>query len=434
MPSTSPLQDHRTTKSQRDEEEISLFKTFLRHRTMHPNPNLECCVEWLRGISYELGMSCSILRFVQELPVVILTLPGQDPSLPSLGLNCHMDVVPVIREKWDKLPDNEDPFTAWEDPRDEKIYARGSQDMKCVGAQYLCAIKRLRASRKEKSSGLFLRTIHTIWVPDEEIGGQDGMSKFVNCKQFKDMNLGCVLDEGLAFEEDKFVVFKGERTSVWAKLTAEGPVGHGSKLIPGTAIDRLSRAMERLTAARDRNVKKLASSDKMRLGDVTTFNITVMKGFTSNDDGKTFAPNVIPPDAFIIVDIRITLEDYKSTIEELKSIAKEYQLTISFDNFDESLGPSPTSDSNSCWLGVIRRVIKSTGVPLEEAIFPAATDSRYIRRAGVTAFGFSPMRKTPSLLHDHNEYLDRKTFLEGVDVYERLVQELANMPIVHSKM
>lgn len=41
-----------------------------------------------------------------------------------------------------------------------KIYARGSQDMKCVGIQYLEAIRRL------KESGVNLkRTLHISFVP-----------------------------------------------------------------------------------------------------------------------------------------------------------------------------------------------------------------------------------------------------------------------------
>jgi aminoacylase len=40
---------------------------------------------------------------------------------------------------------------------------------------------------------------------------------------------------------------------------------------------------------------------------------------------------------------------------------------------------------------------------LEPQIFPAATDSRYLRQLGVPALGFSPMRHTPVLLHDNDE-------------------------------
>ncbi|EDL77313.1 rCG25777, isoform CRA_b [Rattus norvegicus] len=65
---------------------------------------------------------------------------------------------------------------------------------------------------------------------------------------------------------------------------------------------------------------------------------------------------------------------------------------------------------------------------LEPEIFPAATDSRYIRAVGIPALGFSPMNRTPVLLHDHNERLHEAVFLRGVDIYTRLVAALASVP------
>lgn len=91
---------------------------------------------------------------------------------------------------------------------------------------------------------------------------------------------------------------------------------------------------------------------------------------------------------------------------------------------------------------------------LEPEIFPAATDSRYIRavsyplagrwqaagaaaflltalsflQVGIPALGFSPMNRTPVLLHDHNERLHEAVFLRGVDIYTRLLSALASVP------
>lgn len=407
---------------------MNLFKNFLRIKTMHPKPDLSGCVKWLEAIAQDLGLACKVICFTDGLPIVVLTRRGADESLPAIGLSCHMDVVPVVAERWTKLPPGETPFSAWEDPRDGKIYARGSQDMKCVGAQYLCALKRLKDTQLQ-------RTVHTIWAPDEEIGGEDGMRQFVTSPEFRALNLACMMDEGLAHPEDKFVVFTGERTSIWLKLEAEGPVGHASKLIPDCAIDRLSQAMTRLTALRRQNVQRLEDNSELALGDVTTFNITVIQGGTSNDGGKTFAPNVIPSDAFLIADIRVALHDYTAVLSELKAIATELKLKMSFNNeFDEANGPSPYSDRNSIWLKVIETSIQEAvpSVKVERAIFPAATDARYVRRAGVPAFGFSPMRRTPSLLHDHNEYLERHVYLEGVEVMTKLVERLANVPSTHT--
>ena len=65
-----------------------------------------------------------------------------------------MDVVPVFEDKW-----THPPFGADIDS-EGRIFARGSQDMKCVGVQYLAAIRAL------KKNGVTLkRTIHVMFVP-----------------------------------------------------------------------------------------------------------------------------------------------------------------------------------------------------------------------------------------------------------------------------
>jgi hypothetical protein len=58
---------------------------------------------------------------------------------------------------------------------------------------------------------------------------------------------------------------------------------------------------------------------------------------------------------------------------------------------------------------------------LSEEIFPGGTDSRYLRQKGVPAFGFSPINNTPILLHDHNEFLNEKIFLKGIDILYKIV-------------
>lgn len=70
--------------------------------------------------------------------------------------------------------------------------------------------------------------------------------------------------------------------------------------------------------------------------------------------------------------------------------------------------------------------MKGVGINIEPEIFPAGTDSRFIRQLGIPALGFSPMRNTPILLHDHNEYIDQDVFLVGVGIYERLITALAS--------
>jgi len=95
-------------------------------------------------------------------PVVIMKWLGKNPELPAIILNSHMDVVPVFPEKW-----THDPFGAHMDDQG-RIYARGTQDMKSVGCQYMAAVRALKSSGYQPK-----RTVYLTFVPDEETGGRD---------------------------------------------------------------------------------------------------------------------------------------------------------------------------------------------------------------------------------------------------------------------
>lgn len=137
---------------------------------------------------------------VEKKPVVIIKWVGSEPELPSIILNSHTDVVPVFPEKW-----THEPFSADID-EEGRIFARGTQDMKSVGTQYLGAIRLLKAAGFQPK-----RTINVTFVPDEEIGGELGMQEFVKTEYYKNLNVGFSLDEGGTSEIDLFYVFYAER-------------------------------------------------------------------------------------------------------------------------------------------------------------------------------------------------------------------------------
>jgi len=62
-----------------------------------------------------------------------------------------------------------------------------------------------------------------------------------------------------------------------------------------------------------------------------------------------------------------------------------------------------TDDSNPWW-SVFKQAITSVGEKLSRPeILASTTDARYLRQKGIPVLGFSPMKNTPILLHDHNE-------------------------------
>jgi len=123
-----------------------VLKQFLRYDTSYPYPERDACVEWLRGQAISLGLQSEIVFCVPGVPILIMSRHGADPTLPSIVLNCHIDVVPAEASQWSLLPAGQTPFSAYEDG-DGRIFGRGIQDMKSVGVQYLVAMSRLRHRR-----------------------------------------------------------------------------------------------------------------------------------------------------------------------------------------------------------------------------------------------------------------------------------------------
>eukprot|EP01087_Luapelamoeba_hula_P013670 TRINITY_DN3912_c0_g1_i4.p1 TRINITY_DN3912_c0_g1~~TRINITY_DN3912_c0_g1_i4.p1 ORF type:complete len:378 (+),score=54.34 TRINITY_DN3912_c0_g1_i4:188-1321(+) len=369
-------------------------------------------------------MQVRLLAPVAGKPVVIATLTGQQPSLPSVLLNGHYDVVPAVDSMWD-----EPPFGGVQRSNGD-IYGRGCQDMKSVCIQYIEALRRLR-----QQDGSFLRTIHVTFVPDEEIRGLEGMGALIKTDEFKALNIGVALDEGLASDTDTYALFYGER-AVWrCRVKATGPTGHGSRFIKDTAMQKLIGSLNQFLAFRAEQEELLdncgcqhAVAQKLKLGDVVTLNLTMLKGGVTLDGGKTYALNVIPSEAEAGFDIRIPpsmpLVDLEAKIKEW---TKAEGVSYDFWHKDTQFAVTSVDRRENAWYGVLSDAFESNGIRVDPQIFPAGTDSRYLRNiVGIPAFGFSPMINTPVLLHDHNERLNVDVFLKGIDIYCSIIPALAN--------
>ncbi|KAJ3303819.1 adenylate cyclase [Kappamyces sp. JEL0829] len=392
---------------------VQRFRDYLRIRTVQPTPAYQACTQFLTGYAKELGLDVDVTRMVEGKDIVVLTWLGTAPGEKSIILNSHTDVVPVTEDKWTYPP-----FEAHKDEKGD-IYARGSQDMKCVGIWYLEAIRLLKAR------GIRLkRTLHLTFVPDEEIGGKDGMEKWCESEHFRRLNAGFALDEGLANEEDAFKVYYGERAPWWIWIKAVGGAGHGSKFIEPSATIRLLRVLDHFVQFREAEKQRMetgktADGRAFRLGDVTTCNITMLKA------GSQL--NVVHELAEAGVDMRVCpTEDFDAMRAKIASwVASEPGVEYSF--LQSFPGAPPTNLATSKEWTVLTQVAAKHSVNLDPEIFPAATDSRFLRLKGLPAFGISAIKNTPVLLHDHNEFLNEQTLLDGIPFYADLIQGIADL-------
>ncbi|KAM8716719.1 hypothetical protein ACLKA7_003570 [Drosophila subpalustris] len=390
-----------------NDEEIKLFRDYLRIPTVHPNPNYEPAVDFLKRQAEELELPVSVFYpFDEANPVLIITWMGEDPSLPSILLNSHMDVVPVFPESWTRAP-----FSADMDILGN-IYARGAQDMKCVGAWYLAAIRSLK-----KSGVTFKRTIHLSYVPDEEMGGARGMRVFIETDDFRKLNVGCGLDEGLASPEEEIPVYYGERTVWRMTFKATGQAGHGSLLLENTAGEKITYIINKMMELRQTQVDRMKNNPELTIGDVTTVNITRLGGGVQS--------NVVPPFLTAGFDTRIALDtDLGKHEDQLNKWCEEAGggIEIEFEQKHPYVKPTAIDDDNPFWVA-FKQATDELSLVIKPQIFTGGTDSRYLRREGIPALGFSPLHHTPVLLHDHDEFINAETYLK-----DAVVERVASSP------
>jgi len=330
-----------------------------------------------------------------------------------------------------------------------------------IGIQYIEAIRKLHSIHPEFRPQ---RTIHLTFVPDEEVGGA-GMHALLESKLYKSLpGVALALDEGLASTDETYSLFYGERLPWWVEVTATGNTGHGSRFIDCTAVEQIVNVSNRalafrkeqrdalhgndnriptdhsncshaIAAKRQKLLSELKKSGKISLGDVTSLNITTLQAGVRV--GDTYAYNCVPPTAKCSLDIRISPHvDPKEIGDMITSWCRECSIRpkgevkwegiMGHGDLAQKHALTKTDESNP-WFKVFEGSMKAMGHGIEPSVFPAATDSRFLRALGVKAFGFSPMRNTEIMLHENDEYLEESVFVEGVEVYVGLIEALGSV-------
>ncbi|KAF6199958.1 hypothetical protein GE061_006256 [Apolygus lucorum] len=383
---------------------VAVLQEYIRIRTDHPNPDYRSAVEFLKRQADRIGLPV-VVHGTSSKPVVLMTWSGADPSLPSVLFNSHMDVVPVVLENW-----TYDPFAAHK-TEDGKIYGRGSQDMKSQGVQYIESVLKLKKEGFKPT-----RTIHLLFVPDEEIGGKEGMASFVKSSEFKSLNVGFAIDESAASTMDFFALFFDERSGWALEVTCTGPAGHGSLLPAETAAEKARIVINEFLNFREQERLKIADYPlpELQLGNVTTVNLTMMEGGIQK--------NVIPDTFKLTFDIRVSVkEDHDAFANWIQSVATKAGegVKVNFIDREEKRVPTRVDETNPFWTA-LKSALDKLGIKVLPIACPGCTDARFLRGVGVPSFGFSPMRNTPILLHGNDEYITEKVFLEGIDVIPSL--------------
>lgn len=218
------------------------------------------------------------------------------------------------------------------------------------------------------------------------------------------------------------------------RFNCAGTAGHGSLLLRNTAAEKILHIQQRMSAFRSAELQRLdAHPQTLTIGDVTTVNLTMLAGGVQS--------NVVPPLMALTYDVRLAVdvapEAFEAQLREWCAEAEraagggggdpDGSVELEFLMKEPFVAPMERGEANAFWQAFKAVVCGELGLRIREVVFPGATDSRFVRAAGIQAIGFSPIDRTPVLLHDHDEWLGAATYVRGVEIYAKLVEKLANL-------
>lgn len=398
----------------------------------------------------DAGIEFETMEFAPGRENLVARLRGDGSARPILLL-AHTDVVGTAGQQW-----TSDPHVVTS--ADGFLVGRG------VGDDLGMAVLALEVLVQLKREGVPLkRDVIVAWTGDEESGGAGVRWLLANRRDAIDAEVALNEGGGLELGDDSRVNLVSLQTAekVYQDfgLVAHGPTGHSSVPLAENAIYRLARALDRLSrlrfparvlpvtraylaaraaveppriAAAMRAVaatKARPPADAVKLLDAdptlaaslrTTCVATLVNGGTRE--------NALPAAATANVNCRILPDESIAAVQAAIVAAigdptVEVRPTKEF-GFGE---PSPLDGAAP---RAIRAIVGEMwpGAPIVPFMSRGATDSRFLRDAGIPSYGISPIAMTEAdarRAHGIDERIPEASLRSGFEFLYRVVRALA---------
>ena len=381
---------------------------------------------------------------------LVARIEGSDPAAPVLMLMGHTDVVPANAEGWRR-----DPFGG--ELVDGEVWGRGATDMLNLTSSMAVAFRRL-ADTGFRPRG----TVIYLAVADEEAFGAHGAAWLLEHERDA-VRADYVVTEGggnvmTTPTGPKVLAAAAEKGALWALLRVRGTPSHASMpLRTDNALVTAAEIVRRLADYRptphisdiwrryvagldldpdlaealvdpDRVYETCASMERLDLArrghacTHTTFAPTVMHAGT-----KT---NVIPDTVELEVDIRVlpgqTSGDVRATLDDIFGDLRGSVEIVRLLGEEATASPVDTPLWDAMQKVTAALSPEATVVP---TLMAGATDARFFRAAGATAYGFGlmsgriPLDELVTMFHGDNERIDLESLRLTTDMWEALVRE-----------
>ncbi len=386
---------------------------------------------------------------------LVARIEGSDPNAPTLLLMGHTDVVPVNADRWSR-----DPFggeVVANQAGITEVWGRGAVDMLNLTASMAVAFSRL-AARGFTPKG----TLIYLAVADEEALGTYGADYLVSSQRDAVAADYVITESGgvpiPAPSGEKLPVIVGEKGTWWCTLRVTGTPGHASQPFrTDNALVKAAEVIRRLNEFRPPTVlhdvwRRFVGS--MGYPDEISGPLLREEGFTELCETlplgmarqfhacthTTIAPtivhggtktNVIPDTVDLQLDIRSlpgqTGDDVRRLLDTaLGDLAGEVAILSATDD-PSTASPIETPLWDSLSRASAAFYPQAQTVPF---LTVGATDARFFRRAGSTAYGYGLFSRNLSfedygtMFHGDDEHVDVESLRLSTLLWEAVAEDL----------
>ena len=427
---------------------VQLTRQFLRIDTSNPPGNEEKAVIFLEAILKKASIDSTIYSSSPGRANIMARIEGKKKGKPIILLS-HIDVVPAKEDEWDADPFGGELINGF-------VYGRGAIDMK---TQALCQL--LAFIRYGKDGVTPERDMIYLATCDEEAGGKYGVEYMLK-KVPKLGDASFVLSEGGFIKEEEG--FAHAQISVSEKklsqfiIKASGTGGHGSIPHKDNANEKVIKASARIlsykwpmkpTAVASaylngifkgkkekgyafKHLREALKNKRFRasMEDVPLYNALLRNTVTPTILKGGEKINVIPTESSASFDARLLpTEKHEAFFKRVGQLAgKDVELV----RVSESVSkPAPSGHNNSYFKGIRSVVegIEGKDLPVLPYITTGATDLRYFRDLGITAYGFFPITISNDdflKMHGKNERISVENIHKGLDGTYQIVKFLGS--------
>jgi len=317
----------------------------------------------------------------------------------------HTDVVPPgPLEQWQS-----DPFTP--EIRDEKLFGRGTADMKGSIAAMCIAVERFIGQYPDYSG-----SIAFLITSDEEGPAVDGTLKVIETLQARDENIDwCLIGEPSSTQHVGDVIKNGRRGSLGARLVVHGKQGH-------VAYPQLASNPIHIAAFALAELTNTQWDQGNEFFPPTTLQI-------SNIHAGTGVTNIIPGELEVLFNFRystaVTHLELKDRTEE---ILKRHNLDYTIE-WTHSGKPFLT-DSGKLVTAVSEAIHATSGMETQLSTAGGTSDGRFIAPTGSEVVELGPINAS---IHQANEHAG-VTELETLGrYYEQILIRLLVQDCTHNR-